>query len=190
MKTKSVYFFAMLSAAFLLASCSDFKLQKDLYGDWWPVRASGSVDNDQFSATWDGNLGVHGDILVTYVSKKNPNLSYEDTRYYPMLSFNKSQKKFCTVTLQSLGDMRAGRYRKFEVKGGQIFFEQANDQGKGTGEFGEGEDLTFLEDDVVKIGKVTYERYEYFKSKHPEIFKPLSEKGFDLTTPPIIFPED
>ena len=190
MKIKSFYFLSLLAGFFLLSSCSDLKQQKELYGDWWPVHASGSLDNEQFTARWDSDLGVHGDIVITFTDKKNPKLTYEDTQYYPMLSFSKKQKKYCTVSLQSLGDMKASRYRSFEIKDGKISLEKAGSNGRGNGEFTEPMDLTFLEDDVVRIGDVTYERYAYFKNKHPEIFKPLAEKGFDLETPPIIFPAD
>ncbi len=190
MKIKARFVLPLLSILLLTASCGDLSLQKDLYGDWWPVHASGSRSNDVFSATWDGDLGIHGDIVVTFVNKNNSSLSFEDRLYYPMLSFSKKRKAYCTVNIESLGDMKAGRYLKFEVKDGKVFFEKTNDTGKGTGEFGEGQDLTFLQDDVVRIGKVTYERYAYFKSKHPEVFKPLAEKGFDLETPPIIFVYD
>lgn len=190
MKANINHFLVILSLLLLLPSCGDLKQQKDLYGDWWPVRASGSAENEQFTAKWDGNLGIHGDIVITFVNKKNASLSYQDTYYYPMLSFSKKEKAYCTVTLQSLGDMRASRYRKFEIKDGKLFLEKAGDYGRGTGEFGEGLDITFLEEDVVRIGDVTYERYPYFKSKHPEIFNILAEKGFDLETPPIVFPAD
>lgn len=190
MKSKFCFPFFIFLALLFAPSCSDFNLQKDLYGDWWPVHASGSAENGQFAATWNGALGVHGDIVVKFVNKNNASLNYEDTRYYPMLSFSKKRKAFCTVTLESLGDMQASRYRNFEIKDGTIFFEKGDKNGKGTGEMDEGHALTFMEEDVVKIGEVTYERYAYFKSKHPEIFKPLSEKGFDLETPPIIFPYD
>lgn len=184
MKIKSFYLLPILSALLLsLFSCSDLKQTKNLYGEWWPVHASGNFENEQFTAKWDGDLGIHGDITVTYVNKKNAILSYDDVRYYPMICFSKKQNAYCTITIQSLGDMRSGKYLNFEVKDGKVFYEKADERGIGTGEFDEGHELKFLGDDVVRIGGVTYERYAYFKSKHPEIFKSLAGAGFNLTLP-------
>ena len=101
MKTKAPFVLPLLSVLLLTASCSDLNLQKDLYGDWWPVHAAGSRSNDVFSATWDGDLGIHGDIVVTYVNKTNSSLNYEDKLYYPMLSFSKKRNAFCTVSIAS-----------------------------------------------------------------------------------------
>ena len=186
MKSKSICIFAFLSVLLLLPACSDVKLTNDLYDDWWPVHASGSYDDNRFTARWDGDLGIHGDIKVNYVNKNNASLSYDDVVYYPMVSFSKKRKAFCTVTLQSLGDMRQSKYLKFEVKDGKLFYEKSDERGKGTGEFGEGQDLNFLSGDVVRIGNITYERYSYFKTRHPEIFKELAALGFDPDFLPII----
>lgn len=186
MKRFSILSLTLLSAMLFLSSCADMKQTKDLYDDWWPVHASGTFENDNFTAKWDGNLGVRGDILIKYVSKKNPSMSYEDKKYYPALSFSKSEKTYSTISIESLGDMHnILKGLNFKVKGGMIYFEKANDRGKGTGELDEGRPLKFINDNTVQIGDVTYERYKYFKDKHPEVFKPYSEMGFDLDRIPI-----
>ncbi|MBR0223816.1 MAG: hypothetical protein IJL93_06025 [Bacteroidales bacterium] len=190
MKTKSVYFFSLLASLLLFSSCSDMKQRNDLYGDWWPVHASGSADNEKFTAKWDGDLGIHGDIVIKFVNKNNADLSYEETRYYSALSFSKKRKAFCTISLKSLGEMKSSSYRKFEVKDGKLYFEKTNSNGKGTGEFGDGQDLSFINEDVIRVGNVKYERFAYFKNKHPEVFKPFAEMGFDLETIPVLFVED
>ena len=186
MKRFSILSLTLLSAMLFLSSCADMKQTKDLYDDWWPVHASGTFENDNFTAKWDGNLGIHGDILIKFVSKKNPALSYEDTKYYPAYEFSKSKKTYSTISIESLGDMHTVlKGLEFKVKGGMIYFEKANDRGKGTGELDEGRPLKFINDNTIQIGDVTYERYKYFKDKHPEVFKPYSEMGFDLDRIPI-----
>lgn len=183
MKHKSLLFLSVLYILLLLPSCGDLKQVRDLYDDWWPVRASGSAENDYFSASWDGDLGIHGDIVVKYVDKTDPRLFYEETRYYPALSFSKKEKAYCTISIQSLGNRQTGKYMKFKVEDGKIYFEKPNKSGRGSGEFDDGQDLTFLSDDRVKIGNVTYERYDVFKARHPDVFKSLAaELGLDPDT--------
>ena len=187
MKRISLLFLALFPALLLISSCADFRQTKDLYDDWWPVHASGTFNNGKFSAKWDGDLGVHGDIVITYVSINNPSLSYDDTKYYPAYQFSKKKKAFCTVTIESLSDMHAlTKFLGFKVKDGTIYFEIPNERGKGSGEYDEGHPLKFINDDTVQIGDVTYERYKVFKDKHPEVFKYAAEMGFDLDRLPVI----
>lgn len=187
MKRISLLFLAMLPALLLLSSCSDFRQTRNLYDDWWPVHASGSFDNDRFTANWDGDLDIHGDIVIKYVSKQNSSLYYEDTKYYPAYRFTKKGKTFSTISIESLSQpYNILKNLKFEVKDGVIYFEKPNERGKGTGEFDEGQPLKFIDDNTVQIGNVKYQRFKYFKESHPEVFKPLSEKGFDLEWIPVI----
>ena len=186
MKRSPLLLLVLFSSLLFLSSCGDLKQTRDLYDDWWPVRASGSYENEKFSAQWNGALGVHGDIVIKYVNKSNPSLFYEETKYYPAYKFSKQKKTFSTISIESLGDTHTLlRGLKFEVKKGMIYFEKANDRGKGTGEFDEGHTLQFLDDNTVQIGDVQYQRYQYFKEQHPETFRPLSEMGFDLDEIPI-----
>lgn len=180
------HLFLLLVSLLACSACADLRQTKNLYDDWWPVHASGTFDNGLYSAQWNGDLGLHGDILVKYVSKNNPSLSYEDTRYYPAYQFSKKKKTFSTVSIESLGDTHTLlKNLKFQVKDGMIYFEIPNDRGKGTGEFDEGRSLKFLDDNTVQIGDVKYQRYQYYKDQHPDFFKPLAEKGFDLDRIPI-----
>lgn len=191
MKHNVLSLIVLLAALPALFSCSDLRQTKDLYDEWWPVHASGSYENSQFTARWDGNLGIHGDISVTFVNKDVPDITYQETRYYEMLSFSKARKGYCTISIESLGNMHAtSKYLQFYIKDKKLFLEIPNSSGRGTGEYAEGVDISFPDDNTVKIGTVTYERYSYFKEKHPEVFKPLAEMGFDLETPPIIFDLD
>ena len=187
MKRITLLFLALIPTLLIFSSCADLRQTKDLYDNWWPVHASESFENDNFTAQWNGNLGIHGDILVKYVSKKNPSLYYEDTKYYPAYVFSKAKKTYGTISIESLGDTHSLlKGLQFKVKDGMLYLEKPNDRGKGTGEFDEGHPLKFIDDNTVQIGGVTYERYKYFKEKHPEVFKPLADKGFDLDEIPIV----
>ena len=178
--------FLLLVTLLTCSACADFRQTRELYDEWWPVHASGTFENEKFSAQWNGDLGIHGDIVIKYVSKNNPSLYYEGTKYYPAYQFSKKKKTFSTISIESLGDTHTLlKNLKFQVKGGMIYFEKTNDRGKGTGEFDEGQPLKFLDDNTVQIGDVKYQRYQYFKDQHPDVFKPLAEKGFDLDRIPI-----
>lgn len=171
MRYKSILFIAILSCMAVFTSCVDAKLTKDLYDDWWPVHATGSFNSDYFTAQWNGALNKRGGIEVTFQSTTNPSLNYKDYVYYPALEFSKS-KGYCTFDIKTL-DVVASKYNKFQVKDGKLFLEKTNQAGRGTGEFGEGLDLTFLSENEVKIGDVTYQRYSYYREQNPLYGKEL-----------------
>lgn len=165
MRTKPILFLALL-AGLLFCSCSQDAVDtKNLYDDWWPVHATGSIQNDLFTAQWDGDLSRSGAIEVTFVSRTNPNLQYTDTRYYPAYSFRKSGKDFCTIDISSR-DFPASRYLKFYLKGGKIFFEVPKENGTGSVTYGEGVDFRFLNDDMIQFEGVTYQRYSVWYASH------------------------
>lgn len=165
MRYKSIFFMAILSCLALFTSCVDTKLTKDLYDQWWPVHASGSFQSEYFTAKWNGALNKRGGIEVTYQSTNNPNLNYKEFVFYPAIEFSKS-KGYCTFDIKTL-DITQSKYIKFQVKDGKLYLEKTNDAGRGTGEFGEGKDISFLSENEVKIGDVTYQRYSYYREQNP-----------------------
>ena len=162
---KKFFLFSALISLLVLSSCSeDIRITKNLYDDWWPVRASGTYESNYYKASWDGNLDKRGGIVVLFVNKTNPSLNYEDTQYYPALSFNKTKETFCYVYIQNRSDVQSSKDLKFYVEDGKIYFEKMKDNGRGSGEYLEGLDIAFQGDNIVKIGNVTYERYSYYKT--------------------------
>lgn len=165
MRTKTNLFLVFLSAL-LFCSCSeDLKNTKNLYDDWWPVHASGSAQNDRFTATWDGDLSRSGCITVTFVDRESPDLSYTRDLYYPAYSFKKRSKSFSTVDISSR-DYVSSRPRKFYLEDGRIFFETTDGNGIGTGSYDEGHAFRFLNDDTFLLEGVTYERYSVWSARN------------------------
>ena len=176
-----VFHLVFLAAALLMAaSCEDSKTVKNLYDDWWPVHASGSQENDYFKASWDGDLNSNGGIDVTFVDKTNPSIRYTQTIYYKALSFKKDHKHFTYINISSK-DYTASKLLLFYVKDKQIFFEKMTDSGRGSGEYEDGKDISFVNNDHVKIGNVTYERFSVYYEAH----RPYGDKSGILTEIPI-----
>ena len=160
----------LISASILsLVSCSQAARQtKTLYGhQWWPIHASGQYEDERFSASWDGPLDKNGCITVRFVHKKYPELSYETELNYPALDFSKTKQGFCYLDISSLAEIQQGRYLKFEIKDGKIFFEETDSNGRGTGKFGEGLPIKFSDETKVQIGNVTYQEYKAWLKEHP-----------------------
>lgn len=187
MKTKSLI---ALTGIFLLllTGCSEQQsFTKKITGDWWPVHASGSIDNDVFSASWNGDLGEHGDIEVSYVSKSNPSHIVKQYIFYPALSFGKDSRKndaMRYLDIRSLYEIIAGKYRKYKVSDGIIFIETVNDNGTPTGEFDQGHPYAFIDKNTLKIDDVTYQAYSYYKETHPR--NPVSELSDDSGLIPVM----
>ncbi|MCR5710531.1 MAG: hypothetical protein K6G79_08640 [Bacteroidales bacterium] len=167
---KTPAFIVVLAAALLMmTSCGEAAKQtKTLYGhQWWPVHASGSIDDGLFSSSWDGPLDKNGCIIVNMVHKKYPELSYQTEIYYSALDFSKKNQGFCYLDIRSLAEIKQGKYLKFEIKDGMIYFEQTDKNGRGTGKMGEGLPIKFSSDTKVQIGNVTYQEYKAWLKEHP-----------------------
>ena len=165
MHCKPVLFLSLIASFLLLSACSeDFKTTKNLYTDWWPVHASGSSESDLFSATWDGDLDKHGSIEVTFKHKTDPSVTYTQTINYKALSFSKSKEKFCYVDLND--QYAASKYLSFYIEDGNIFMEKLDQNGK----YDDGKPIKFQDENILKIGNVTYHKYSYYKEKHPSQF--------------------
>jgi len=171
-----------LAVALLLASsCSeDSKTVKSIYDDWWPVHASGSWESEYFTGHWDGDLNSKGDIKITFYDKTNPEIKYTETFNYKALSFKKDRKHFNYIDISSF-DYTASRQLLFYVKDKKIYFEKANETGRGTGEYEDGKDITFLDNDHMKIAGVTYERFSVYYEAH----RPYGDKSVILLEIPI-----
>lgn len=166
MRFKTILSLSFLAGVLLLASCNDdTRTTRNLYDDWWPVHAAGSQENDMFSARWDGDLSVYGGIEATFVDKNNPSRKYTQIIYYKALSFKSDRKTFNYITISSR-EYTSSRALKFYVKDKKIFFEKMSETGRGTGDYEEGKDISFVDDDHVKIDGVTYERYSVYYEKH------------------------
>ena len=161
MRTKALFFLTLAASLLMLGSCADIKMTKDLYDDWWPIHASGSQETDYFTARWDGDLDDFGNIEVTFVDKTDPSLSFVKAINYYALSFVKNREAFCYINISRRTPVSSGYY-KFYVKDKKIYFEKPNDAGRGSGEYEEGQDITFTDKDHVKIGNVLYERYSVY----------------------------
>ena len=54
---------------------------------------------------------------------------------------------------------------KYYIEDGKIYLEKANEEGKGSGEYMEGQDISFPNDYTLKIGNVTYESYAHYNER-------------------------
>ncbi len=185
MKTKSLIILAGLFLFFCTSCSEQHSFTKKITGDWWPVHASGSMDNEVFTASWDGDLGDHGEIIVVCTSKDNPSLTVKKTVFYPALSFSKDTRKNESVRTVDLSsrDLKTSNYLKYKVENGTFYMETVSAEGTPTGEFGEGQSYKFLDDNTLKIGNVTYEAYSYYRKKHQS--NSIVEMGGDSDYLPI-----
>ena len=187
MKTKSFIALAGI-LLFVLTSCGEQQsFTKKITGDWWPVHASGSIDNDVFSAKWDGALGEHGDIEVKYISKSDPSRVVKQVVFYPALSFGKDSRKndaMRYLDIRSLYDIKAGKYLKYKASDGKIYIEKTNENGTPTGEFDDGHPYSFPDKNTLKIDNVTYQSYSYYKETHPR--NPVTEISDDSGLIPVM----
>lgn len=162
---KRITVFALL-AAFLLSACGpDIQITRKLNDDWWPIHASGDVKGDFFSAQWDADLDGYGKVDVTYYDNTTPSIFYVESKYYPALSFEDDGKNFRYIDI-STKEPVAGRYLRYYVKNKKIYFELANETGRGSGEYDDGHDISFESKDILKIGNVTFERFSVYYEKH------------------------
>ena len=167
MRFKTILSLALLSGILLLlASCNtDTRTTRNLYDDWWPVHASGSQETEFFTARWDGDLDAYGRIEVTFVDKSAPTRQYTQDIFYDALSFKSDHKTFCYISISSR-EYTSSKALKFYVKDKKIYFEKRKESGRGSGEYEEGKDIAFTDDDHVRIDGVTYERYSVYYEKH------------------------
>ena len=153
----------------LLAACSEQQsFTKKIAGDWWPVHATGSYEDAIVTAHWDGQLGDHGEIEVTYSSKTNPSLTVKKTVFYPALSFGKDNRKNDAVRTVDLSsrDLIASKYLKYKAEDGIFYLEKTNENGTPTGEFDEGRPYKFIGNDQLQLGNVTYMEYGAYRKSH------------------------
>lgn len=179
MHFKTFNLLAILSAVLFLSSCADTTIKRNLADDWWPIHATGTFDDGYFTASWDSDLGARGGLFITFTNKTDPSLKYDDVWYFDALSFAKDHKTFQYISIRNL-DYETSRALKYYIKDKKIYFEIKNEAGRGTGEYGEGKDIKFLDDDRVLIDGVTYERYE------AHVRRLAAEKD---ATRPLITPE-
>lgn len=181
MRNQVLHLVMLAGVLLLAASCSpDTKMTKNLYDDWWPVHASGSQENEFFRASWNGDLDANGGIAVTFTDKNNPSISYTQTFYYKALSFKKDRKHFTYIDISSL-DYTASKLLQFYIKDQKIYFEKTNEAGRGSGEYEEGRDIAFVNNDHVTIGSVTYERFSVYYEAH----RPYGSSEVILTEIPV-----
>ena len=165
---KSLLLLTMIAGVLALSSCSeDVRITKNLYDDWWPVHASGSLENEYYKATWDGDLDKYGGIIIKVVHKTNPALSYEMTQYYPALIFKKKPDTFCYAYIQNPREIETSKQLKFYVEDGLIYMETMTDTGRGSGKYAEGRPISIKDKDFLKIDNVTYQRYSAYRAEHP-----------------------
>ena len=166
MRMRFSYLVLLAFTLLLAGSCSeDSKTVKNIYDDWWPVHATGSQESAYFTAHWDGDLNDKGNIKVTFVDKTNPDIKFTETLNYKALSFKKDRKHFNYIDI-STNDYTASKQLLFYVKDKKIYFEKTNEAGRGTGEYEEGKDITFVNNDHMKIDGVTYERFSVYYEAH------------------------
>lgn len=187
MKIKSLFVLAMVSLV-LLSSCDEQKqFSKKITGDWWPVHAIGSIENDKYTASWDGDLDEHGSIEVSLVSRSNSTLVIKQKVYYTALRFEKDTRKrdaFRYLDIRSLANIVAGKSLKYQIEDSKIYFETTNENGTPTGQFDEGHPYSFKDSNTLKIGDVTYQAYKYYKETHP--YNPVTEISDDSGLIPVM----
>lgn len=165
MKIKALFSFFLLAGVLLTSSCGeDFRTTRNLYDNWWPIHAQGSMEIDAFASTWNGDLDSHGSILAVFKNKTNPDLQYTRPIYYKALYFNKDRKHFVYISINSSSYIQS-KPLQFYVKDKKIYYEKQNEAGRGSGEFEEGKSISFLDNDHIKIEGVTYERYSVYREK-------------------------
>lgn len=177
------FIITLLTSLFVLASCSEATKQtKSLYGhQWMPVHATGSYEDDYYSASWDGTLNKNGGIMVTFHNKNYPELTYEQEISYQALQFSKKNKGFCYLDITSLYEIKKSKWLQFKIEKGLIYFEETSETGRGTGNFGEGLPIKFLDDENVKIGDVTYQDYPAWYQNHkPSSTVELGDNPYEL----------
>ena len=187
MKIKSLILFAAVSLVFLTACSEEQKFTKGVEGQWWPVHAKGSIDNDVYSAKWDGDLDDHGGIVVTYVSKSDPSRVIKQTKYYPAYIFGKDNRRNDAVRIldiRSLYEIVASKYLKYKVEDGILYIEKINENGTPTGEFDSGRPYTLKDKTTLVLGDVTYMEFTHYKELHPN--KTVSELSGDSGLIPIM----
>jgi len=191
MKTKTLIALASFILLTVAASCSEEQaFIKKITGDWWPVHASGSVDNDLYSATWNGDLGEHGDIEISFTSKTFPDKVIKQVLFYPALSFGQDNRKndaLRYLDIRSLYEIKPGKYLKYKVSNGTIFIETTNENGTPTGEFDEGHPYKFLDKNNLQIDNVIYQNYAYYRETHRKTT--AAEIGDDSGLIPVMVSE-
>lgn len=186
MKIKSFIALASLCLLFLTACSEQQEFTKNIEGDWWPVHASGSLEDAIFEAHWDGDLGEHGEILVTFKSKSDPSISQKSYIFYPAYSFGKDSRKNDAVRTIDLSsrDYKASKYLQYKVEEGILYIEKTNENGTPTGEFDNGRPYKFLDKNNLQIGTVTYQAYAYYKETHRN--STVSELSGDSDRIPVL----
>lgn len=189
MKIKSLIVLAGLCLLFMTSCSEQQKFTKSIKGDWWPVHASGSVDNSIYSAQWNGDLGEHGEILVSFVFKSDPSKVTKEYVFYPALSFGKDNRNNDAVRKADISsrEIKASKYLQYKVEKGIFYLEKTNENGTPTGEFDEGRPYKFIDENTLQIGTVTYESYTYYRQTHRNS---MTELGDDSGLIPIFVYED
>ena len=191
MKTKTLIALASCFLLMAAVSCSEQQsFTQKITGDWWPVHASGSIDNEVFSASWDGDLGERGEIQITMVSKSDPSRIVTSMKYYPALSFGKDNRKndaLRYLDIRSLVQIKEGKYLKYKIDNGLLFIETTNENGTPTGEFDSGHPYKFMDKNTIKIDDVIYEEYSYYKETHKS--NPVVEISDDSGLIPVMIHE-
>jgi len=181
MKRIALFSFFLLAAVLLTSSCGeDFRTTRNLYDNWWPVHAQGSMETEYFTATWNGDLNSHGSIDAVFKSKTNPDLQYTQTISYRALYFQKDRKHFVYITINSMNFVQS-KPLLFYVKDKKIYFEKMNEAGRGSGEYEEGKSISFVDEDHLKIEGVTYERYSVYREKNRSYGSEESVRELPLT---------
>ena len=174
--------FLILLTGLMFSACSeDSRMTKNLYDDWWPVHATGSIDNDPFSAKWDTDVNPYGNVTVEFKHKSNPDLHYTQVFNYPALSFDKKKETFKYYYLNE--HYRASTTLKFYVKDGNLYLEKINpDTQRGSGAY-DSKPLSFIDKNTLKLGDVTYQRYSEYKKNNPTVVSSVAERQDDIGEP-------
>lgn len=187
MKFKALLVSATVLLA-LLASCSEeSSFNKKIPGDWWPVHASGSLETDVYTASWNGDLDEHGSIEVTYVSKSNPDITVKQRRFFPALRFGKDNRKHEAMNyldIRNLTNIKAGKFLKYKVENGTLFIEKTDENGSPTGELDQGHPYKLVDENTLTVDQVTYQIYDYYKKMHP--YNPVVDISDDSGLIPVM----
>ena len=138
----------------------------DLQGSWAPVYASGSTDGEQYISTFDGPIDRDGYLLVTFVSKTNPDENFEASVLFPGIRFFQEEGKDVFIyyfnRVVSGDSSEFGIPLMYKIRSGKIYRELPvvinNSYKEGSGEFDEGTIISFQNDGQLRIGNITYSK--------------------------------
>ena len=139
-----------------------------LQGRWEPVYASGSFENAVYVYTFDGPVDEHGHVTMFSAGKNTPDVKREETMLITGYRFFRKNGEDVYITFYKDNPREEiGKPLLYKVENGKLYCELPRgalinsfpeELDEGSGQFGEGTPISFLNDGQLKIGNITYKR--------------------------------